>query len=70
MDKIRQMFFLKMVQGRFRRPATGPSWMPLAQEQAYTNDRFNTPVTYQGQPVWKIRTVIVPEVYIIPDKTY
>lgn len=37
-------------------PGTGPSFRPPARERDTSNDRYETPSTFQGHPVYKVRT--------------
>jgi RHS repeat-associated protein len=52
------------------RPVFGPSkptsWKPAAKDQARSNDRLNTPQSYNGQKVMKVRTNMVQRTYILP----
>ena len=43
-------------------PGTGPSFRPVAREPNTTNDPSETPTTYRGRPVFKVRTDMTEEI--------
>ena len=43
-------------------PGTGPSFRPAARERSTSNDPSETPATYRGRPVFKVRTNMTEEI--------